>query len=108
MIRLVLVTLFFAALLSCAPPQERPSESAESYIVDPEARPNVIVIVVDDLRWDELGVAGHPLSTLWRRMASISPTPSIRFRSALRTVPPSSPDSIPPVMGSSTMWRETA
>ena len=24
------------------------------------AAPNVIVIVVDDLRWDELSVAGHP------------------------------------------------
>jgi arylsulfatase A-like enzyme len=24
------------------------------------ARPNVIVIVIDDLRWDELGVTGHP------------------------------------------------
>jgi N-acetylglucosamine-6-sulfatase len=23
-------------------------------------RPNIIVVVVDDLRWDELGVAGHP------------------------------------------------
>jgi N-acetylglucosamine-6-sulfatase len=23
-------------------------------------RPNIIVIVIDDLRWDELGVAGHP------------------------------------------------
>lgn len=60
MLRLALVTLFFAALLSCTPPQERPSEAAEAYVVDPERRPNVIVIVVDDLRWDELGVAGHP------------------------------------------------
>ena len=24
------------------------------------ARPNIIVIVIDDLRWDELGVTGHP------------------------------------------------
>jgi N-acetylglucosamine-6-sulfatase len=27
---------------------------------EPVRRPNVIVIVVDDLRWDELGVGGHP------------------------------------------------
>ena len=26
----------------------------------PGARPNIIMIVVDDLRWDELSVAGHP------------------------------------------------
>ncbi len=23
-------------------------------------RPNLVVVVVDDLRWDDLGVAGHP------------------------------------------------
>lgn len=23
-------------------------------------RPNIIFILVDDLRWDELGIAGHP------------------------------------------------
>jgi len=60
MLRLAVVTLLFAVLLSCAPPQERESEVSESYQVDPARRPNVIVIVVDDLRWDELGVAGHP------------------------------------------------
>lgn len=25
-----------------------------------QARPNVVFILVDDLRWDELGIAGHP------------------------------------------------
>src|SRR5687767_10335101 len=25
-----------------------------------ERRPNIIFILVDDLRWDELGIAGHP------------------------------------------------
>jgi arylsulfatase A-like enzyme len=60
MLRLAQVTLFFVALLSCTPPQERPSDAAEAYVVDPARRPNVIVIVVDDLRWDEMGVAGHP------------------------------------------------
>jgi N-acetylglucosamine-6-sulfatase len=27
---------------------------------DTRPRPNIVVVVVDDLRWDELGVAGHP------------------------------------------------
>jgi arylsulfatase A-like enzyme len=26
----------------------------------PRSRPNVVFILVDDLRWDELGIAGHP------------------------------------------------
>ncbi|MGH8249206.1 MAG: sulfatase family protein [Steroidobacteraceae bacterium] len=25
-----------------------------------EARPNIVVVVIDDLRWDELGCSGHP------------------------------------------------
>ena len=39
--------------LACSPAGEQ-AEVAEG------RRPNIIVIVVDDLRWDELGVAGHP------------------------------------------------
>jgi len=27
---------------------------------EPRVRPNVVVVVVDDLRWDELGAGGHP------------------------------------------------
>ncbi len=60
MLRLAVVTLLFAVLLSCAPPQEPEAELSEAYQVDADRRPNVIVVVVDDLRWDELGVAGHP------------------------------------------------
>ena len=26
----------------------------------PAARPNIVFILIDDLRWDELGIAGHP------------------------------------------------
>ena len=26
----------------------------------PDNRPNIIVVVVDDLRWDEYGAGGHP------------------------------------------------
>lgn len=30
-------------------------------VAEPEAaRPNIVVVLVDDLRWDDIGVAGHP------------------------------------------------
>ena len=35
-------------------PEER------TLFVAADERPNIVVIVVDDLRWDEIGVAGHP------------------------------------------------
>ena len=34
--------------------------TAREQIQDPARRPNVVVVLVDDLRWDELGAAGHP------------------------------------------------
>src|SRR6266404_3149913 len=49
-IRLLAVWSFFLLLLSA--PTGR---SAEAY-----AHPNIIFILVDDLRWDALGCMGHP------------------------------------------------
>lgn len=54
-----------------------------------EHRPNMVIIVVDDLRWDEIGCAGHPFVR----------TPNIdrlaaegaRFRNAFSTTPLCSP-----------------
>jgi N-acetylglucosamine-6-sulfatase len=44
--RLILpLALFFAA---CTP--------------KPEPRPNILVVIVDDLRWDDFGAAGHPFA----------------------------------------------
>jgi arylsulfatase A-like enzyme len=54
------LTVMAAALLSCTACQVDDSEETTAYSVDPSGRPNIIVIVVDDLRWDELGMAGHP------------------------------------------------
>ncbi len=59
MIRTFLATVMIVALLSCGDPQPRASDT-DRYVVDPERRPNIIVLVVDDLRWDELGITGHP------------------------------------------------
>ena len=44
----VTILLLFLASMSLAQPQRQ------------QSRPNIIFILVDDLRWDELGIAGHP------------------------------------------------
>ncbi|UCC82833.1 MAG: sulfatase [Gemmatimonadota bacterium] len=58
--RSVVLSLLTAGLLCHTACQSGDSEAARGYSVSPGQRPNIIVIVVDDLRWDELGVAGHP------------------------------------------------
>ncbi len=52
-------------------------------------RPNIIVILVDDLRWDEIGCAGHPFV----RTANIDriAREGARFRNAFCTTPLCSP-----------------
>lgn len=43
-----LVVLLFLASMSLAQPGRQLS------------RPNIVFILIDDLRWDELGITGHP------------------------------------------------
>ena len=52
-------------------------------------RPNIVVVLVDDLRWDELGCAGHPFVDTPHidRIA----TEGVRFRNAFCTTPLCSP-----------------
>jgi len=54
------IAALLAVVFACAPQAEPEVEDTQVYSVDPGTRPNIIVIVVDDLRWDELGAAGHP------------------------------------------------
>ena len=42
-----------AVLAACSPPAEQ-AEPAD------DNRPNIVFVLVDDLRWDEVGAAGHP------------------------------------------------
>ena len=60
MLRGILPTFLTAVLLSFTACQLSDTEDAATNSVDRSRRPNIIVIVVDDLRWDELGAAGHP------------------------------------------------
>ncbi len=51
--------------------------------------PNVVVILVDDLRWDDIGVAGHP----WAQTPAIDQVSreGVRFLNAFATTPLCSP-----------------
>lgn len=53
--------IFLVALLGLsAACQSRVAAEAAGEALTSAERANVIVVVVDDLRWDELGIAGHP------------------------------------------------
>ncbi len=66
------------------------TEDPASRAIAGTARPNIVVVVVDDLRWDELGITGHPYLE----------TPNIdrlardgaRFANAFHAVPLCSPN----------------
>lgn len=47
------------AWIGCTPPSDEARRPAETPKTD-GPRPDVVVVVVDDLRWDEFGAAGHP------------------------------------------------
>jgi N-acetylglucosamine-6-sulfatase len=49
---ILLAALAFAA---CAPASERQTRA-----IPPTRPPNLVVVLVDDMRWDEMRVAGHP------------------------------------------------
>lgn len=74
----IAITLLMLASLGLAQPDQRR-----------QRRPNIVFILIDDLRWDELGIAGHPFIK----------TPHIdrigkegaRFRNAFITTPLCSP-----------------
>jgi arylsulfatase A-like enzyme len=53
------VTGLLILVAGCGGQAERPSDTPTVHGTQ-VARPNVVVVVVDDLRWDEFGAAGHP------------------------------------------------
>jgi N-acetylglucosamine-6-sulfatase len=60
MLRSLLLALAAVLLLSCDPRDAPGTSGSEPEPLVPEVRPNVVVIVVDDMRFDEMGIAGHP------------------------------------------------
>ncbi len=65
------------------------TQSAEAETRLNDARPNIVVVLVDDLRWDEIGCAGHPFVQTPNidRLAA----EGVRFRNAFCTTPLCSP-----------------
>jgi len=55
----------------------------------PDPRPNMLVVLVDDMRWDELGAAGHPFVDT-PNMDRIA-REGVRFQNAFATTPLCSP-----------------
>ena len=53
----ILLTLLTAGLLGCS--GSAPAESPPAAAAQPH-RPNIVMVLVDDMRWDEMRVAGHP------------------------------------------------
>lgn len=58
----LLAAVVVAASVGCAPTgaDANPATSTEEAPTAAADRPNFVVVVVDDLRWDEFGAAGHP------------------------------------------------
>jgi arylsulfatase A-like enzyme len=81
----ILTALF---TLSCRAPAENPQPSTSSTPVQPR-RPNIVFVLVDDMRWDDLRVGGHPFieTPHMDRLAS----EGARFTSAFATTPLCSP-----------------
>ncbi len=76
-------------LLSLFPSFESGAASQRNSGVVSDSRPNIVFILVDDLRWDELGCAGHP----YIRTPNIDriAEEGAMFRNAFMTTPLCSP-----------------
>lgn len=79
--------LILAVLAGCggASPPATPVDSGS-----PEQPPNFVVIVVDDMRFDEMGVAGHPI--LETPHIDALAAAGVRFTQAFHAVPLCSPN----------------
>jgi N-acetylglucosamine-6-sulfatase len=54
-----LLAIAVAALAGCGQSTDTPTEAPAAPVVE-DTRPNIVFVLVDDLRWDELGISGHP------------------------------------------------
>ncbi len=88
--RTLCMPAFTLAALACGPPAAPPETGQDPPIVQTGTPPNIVVILIDDLRWDEFGVAGHPYAETPNidRLAAEGAT----FTNAFHAVPLCSPN----------------
>jgi N-acetylglucosamine-6-sulfatase len=55
-----LLVAVYLCIFGASACQDAPVESQTDAGLDPPSQPNIVFVLVDDLRWDELGAAGHP------------------------------------------------
>jgi arylsulfatase A-like enzyme len=82
------IVILLAALLTVACAAPTPTQNAAPSPAQPR-RPNMVVILVDDMRWDEMRIAGHPFieTPNMDRLAR----EGARFTNAFATTPLCSP-----------------
>ena len=49
-----------ASMLGACAGAESDAPPSSSTAAGAGSRPNIVIVLVDDLRWDEMGVTGHP------------------------------------------------
>ena len=83
-VRRLLAILTALFTLSCRAPAENPRPAASTPPAQPR-RPNIVFVLVDDMRWDDLRVGGHPFieTPHMDRLAS----EGARFTNAFATTP---------------------
>jgi N-acetylglucosamine-6-sulfatase len=74
-------------LAACSPPPAAPASQASPALASQP--PNIVFVLVDDMRWDEMGAAGHPFleTPNMDRLAR----EGMRFENAFATTPLCSP-----------------
>lgn len=90
MLRHLYLIALIVGLLLCSACQNPETGEVTERSVNRAGSPNIIVVVVDDLRWDELGVAGHPF--LETPHIDALARDGVQFANAFHSVPLCSPN----------------
>ena len=90
MLRHMYLTALIVGLLLCTACRTPDGGEVADNSITRNGSPNIIVVVVDDLRWDELGVAGHPF--LETPHIDALARDGVQFANAFHSVPLCSPN----------------
>ncbi len=90
MLRHVYFTALIVSVLLLTACESTEQDETTDSSIRRNGSPNIIVIVVDDLRWDELGIAGHPF--LETPNIDALARDGVQFANAFHSVPLCSPN----------------